>query len=168
MKTLFITLALLLVTSLQATPFYYIALNADGSAQTNYVTMQSWPPNGSGFTTYGTNIIFGANAIYTNVPNASGFFSNWLYPGLYRVSIPAKNAGFFANILDTTNYASLAFYATNTPPTQTGGSGFTIITNWLGYTPVAPTFPGVTNALGFGPTTNSLYATNPVIYVSSV
>lgn len=175
MKILIILIALFAALNLTATPFYYIALNADGSPQTNIVTMQSWPPNGSGFTTYGTNIIFG-NITYTNLPNASGFFSNWLYPGYYRVSIPALNSGFYVNLLDSTNYASLAIYATNMAPTQTGGSGFGIITNYLGYTPAtnAPAtntiayvsaVSGITNASGNVTNLLVTMATNTIIYI---
>lgn len=168
MKTLALTFALILATLTgMATPFYFSSFNADGSPQTNVVTMQAWPPNQNGVTIYGTNIIYGA-AIYSNTPNASGFFSNSLYPNLYKLTIPAITNSFFVLLLDTTNYLSLAVYATNVA--VSGGTPLTsygFVTNALGYAPVVPTYSGVTNALGFAPATNNIL-TNRIVYVSAV
>lgn len=149
---LFSTAALLAIAG---TPFYLSFKNSDGSAQTNNVLMRAFPPTANGFTVYGTNVIWGA-AYLTNTPNASGFFSNSVYPNQYQFYIPAMDASFYAVIPDTNGYLSLALYLTNAPVTSVPFPGF-----------VTSTYASVTNALRFVPATN-----NPVsvtnVYVSSI
>ena len=134
---------LLAQSAFAGTPFYFSGQNADGSPQTNPVTVRAFPPNINGFTVYGTNIIWGAG-YFTNTPNASGFFSNSLLPNMYQFSVPALGQNFYANIPDTTNYYSLATYLTNANVVGTIFPGY-----------VANSYSGVTNALTFAPATNS-------------
>lgn len=146
-----------LIVNLGATPFYGKIPNSDGSFQTNVVLMQAYPPANT-WTVYGTNIVYGGRII-TNLPNASGYFSNWCYPNTYRVTVPALSSSFFVNILDTTNFLSLAVYITNAPVVSgTYLDGYGLVTNWLGYAPVRPTPAGVTGALGYTPPTNTYSA----------
>jgi hypothetical protein len=163
-------LALLLVTlglTVHAgTPFYYSALNSDGTAQTNPVTFQPWPPAVNGITVYGTNVVLGAYII-TNTPNASGFFSNNLIANTYKFSIPALSFSTYAVIPDTTNYTHLGLYLTNSPVITGSVGGFGLVTNYLGYTPPPNTYAGITAALTYVPATNNP-GTNVVIYVSAV
>ena len=150
-KILFLLSILTLATVCPAiTSYYYSGQNNDGTPQTNYFTLQPWPPTAQGITIYGTNIIFGA-AIITNTPNASGFFSNSISPNTYKVQVPALGLAAFANIPDTTNYAALASYMTNSPIVSGGVGGYAFVTNYLGFAP-ATNNPG----------------TNTIVYVSGV
>ena len=57
-RVLIFALGLLLSASLLAqTPFSYRFFNADGTPQTNVITMQAWPPELNTWTIYGTNIV---------------------------------------------------------------------------------------------------------------
>ena len=154
MKTLFsIILSLFLVAPAPATSFYGKLYNADGTPQTNAVLMQAWPPVYT-WIIYGTNMVYGGQII-TNQPDATGFFSNSVYPNNYKVSLPALGSGFYVKILDTTNYLSLAFYATDVPAVGASLDSYGLVTNWLGYAPVRPTYAAVTTALNFTPATNN-------------
>jgi hypothetical protein len=132
------------------TSYYYSAQNNDGTPQTNYFTLQPWPPAAQGITIYGTNIIFGPYII-TNTPNASGFYSNGISPNTYKLQVPAINLAAFVSIPDTTNYISLASYMTNSPIVSGGVGGYAFVTNYLGFAP-ATNNPG----------------TNTIVYVSAV
>jgi len=145
------------LTAQAVTPFYQQGFNSDGTPQTNPVVLQAYPPAVNGITIIGTNIIFGAYAI-TNTPNASGFFSNNIYGGTYKYTIPALSFSTFATIPETTNYASLSLYLTNSPVVGAAG-GYAIITNWLGYAPFNPA--------AYQPATNNP-GTNTIAYVSGV
>lgn len=147
------------------TPFYYRGYNSDGTAQTNNVVLAAYPPAVNGITVLGTNIIFGSYAI-TNTPNASGYFSNNIFGGTYRLTIPALSFSTFAVIPETTNFTALATCLTNAPVINAVG-GYAIITNMLGYAPAIGTYAGITNSLGFGPATNTP-TTNTIVYVSAV
>jgi len=155
------------------TPFYYRGYNSDGTAQTNPVVLAAYPPAVNGITVLGTNIIFGAYAI-TNTPNSSGFFSNSIYGGTYRLTVPALNFATYAVIPETTNYNALSMYLTNAPVINAVG-GYAIITNLLGYAPFNPasytpatnSFEGIVSALTYTPATNTP-ATNTIVYVSAV
>jgi hypothetical protein len=177
MKKIFSILILFLtVATFAQTRFYFYAKNADGSAMTNPVTFQAWPPNANGWTVVGTNLVYGA-AIYTNTPSASGFVSNSLYANQYRYYVPTTDSGFIFQLTDNTNYTSLVLYATNTPSTGGAGSGYQIITNLLGYTPATNNpltntiayvsgFVSVTNGQGYITNINVTLATNTIYYQS--
>lgn len=150
-----LTVAALTVNAL--TPIDYQGYNSDGTPQTNKVVLTAYPPAVNGITVLGTNIIFGAFAI-TNQPNASGYFSNSIFGGSYKLSIPALGFDALAKIPETTNVVSLAFCLTNAPVISPA-SGYAIVTNWLGYAPFNPaTFQAATNNPG----------TNTIAYVSAV
>ena len=134
------------------TPFYGKFYNADGSPQTNVIQMQAWPP-ANNWTIYGTNMVYGG-AIITLTPDTTGYFSNAAYANTYRLLLTNLNSGFYMTLLDTTNFLSIAVYATDTPTVGNILNGFGIITNWLGYTPVPPTYAGASNAFGFVVATN--------------
>ena len=153
-KIALLTIAFATFNAVAQTPFYFSMPINGGLYQTNPVTFQAWPPTANGFVVIGTNIVYGAN-IVTNTPNATGFFSNSLYPNSYRVFMPDLNAAFFVTIPNTTAYASLSVYITNAP----------VSTPFAGY--AVGTFSGITNSLGYWPATNnSLFVTN--IWVSSI
>ena len=153
--------ALLLITlhasrftlSAGPTPFYGKFYNADGSAQTNVIQMQAWPP-ANNWTIYGTNMVYGG-AIMNLVPDATGYFSNAAYANTYRLLLTNLNSGFYMTLLDTTNFLSIAVYATDTPTVGNILNGFGLVTNWLGYTPAPATYAGISNALAFQVATNS-------------
>jgi len=162
---LFLTLATCHTSLAQTngTPFYCQLFNADGSPQTNIVTMQVWPPDDNAFTVDGTNIIFG-NTIYSNTPNPSGFFTNRLFANTYVVKIPSSGRSFFVKLLDTPNYLPLAYYVTNVANVSAAFTMYGLVTNWLGYAPIQPTFSGVTTALGYTPLTNTFAAVTNVMH----
>ena len=155
----FLSILLLMLTlalSASATPIFLTTVNADGNANTNAVIMTPWPPNAPFYVYQVTNIVSGLSPL-TNTPNSSGFFSNSVMPIVYTVRYAnAQSVGFFANVTDTTNYLSLATYATNTPVASARyGTMFGVVTNWLGYTPATNTLAGLLSKLGFQPATNS-------------
>lgn len=155
MRTILSILILAIALSVEAmTPFYFQGNNSDGSSNTNYFVTQLWPPITGAFEVYGTNIVYGGPV--TNVPNASGFKSNSLYAGSYRVFYPDLNNGFFVSITDTTNYLSLATYATSVPTiTGTYLFGYSLVTNWLSFGPATNSYAGILAALGYFPATNA-------------
>ena len=135
-----------------ATPSYLVSLKPDGvTPETNAVILTPWPPNAP-FYVYGTNVIAGLGPM-TNVPNSGGFFSNSFAPIIFTVRYAsAPSVGYYVRIADTTNYASLATYATNVPVALAGyGSMFGLVTNWLGYWPATNSFAGIAAALGYYP-----------------
>jgi len=146
------------------TPFYAQFFNADGSPQTNIITMQVWPPDDNAFTVDGTNIIFG-DRIYTNTPNASGFWTNRLFANTYVVKIPSAGRSFFVKLLDTQTYLPLAYYATNIANVNNPQNMFSVVTGWLGYVPATNTSAMVIASLGYTPLTNTFAAiTNAMHY----
>jgi hypothetical protein len=157
--------ALSAVKSSAVTAFYQRGYNSDGTPQTNKIVLTAYPPAVNGVTVLGTNIIFGAYAI-TNQPDATGFFSNSIFGGTYKYTVPALGFSTFATIPETTNYISLALCLTNAPVISPA-SGYAIITNWLGYSPPAGTYSGITTALGFSPATNNP-GTNTIVFVGSI
>jgi len=166
MKTILLTLALFVsIAAFAVTPIYQRGYNSDGTPQTNAVVLSAYPPAVNGVTVLGTNIIFGAYAI-TNQPDVTGYFSNSIYGGTYRYSVPALGFATFATIPETTNFTSLALCLTNAPVINAVG-GYAIITNWLGYAPAVGNYAGITNALGFAPATNNP-STNTIAFVSAV
>jgi len=116
------------------TPFYAQFYNADGSPQTNIITMQVWPPDDNAFTVDGTNVIFG-DRIYTNTPTATGFWTNRLFANTYVVKIPSAGRSFFVKLLDTQTYLPLATYVTNVANVGTAFTLFNLLTNGLGFIP---------------------------------
>jgi hypothetical protein len=161
----FALFALSAVKSSAVTAFYQRGYNSDGTPQTNKIVLTAYPPAVNGVTVLGTNIIFGAYAI-TNQPDATGFFSNSIFGGTYKYTVPALGFSTFATIPETTNYISLALCLTNAPVISPA-SGYAIITNWLGYSPPAGTYSGITTALGFSPATNNP-GTNTIVFVGSI
>lgn len=156
MKSFFAILFLMLVVCAQATPVYLRSVQPDGTTpQTNAVIVTPWPPN-SPFYVYGTNIVAGLGPI-TNVPDATGFWSNSLAPIIFTVRYAnAPTLGYFVKIWDTTNYASIATYVTNVPVANASyGTMFGLVTNWLGYYPATNTPNGILFAEGFQPATNT-------------
>lgn len=138
-----------------STPFFIQGFQSDSPALTNQIGVSYWPPSDHPFTTYGTNIIYGGN-IVTITPNASGYASNWLYPGTYRFYITNLNAAFVASIPDTTNFNSLALYVTNVPGFNgVGLNSYGVVTNLLGLAPATNSTPGIEAALGYVPATNN-------------
>jgi hypothetical protein len=135
------------------TPFTGSFKNADGSAMTNPLTMSAWPQTFT-WTVNGTNIVYGGIVI-TNTPNSTGWFSNSFYANGFRLYVPAYNSYLYGCLPDTTNVVNLATCLSNAPATYAGLSQYGLITNWLGYAPVPPTWAGVTNALGYTPATNN-------------
>lgn len=149
----------------EATPFFIQGFQSDSPALTNQIGVAYWPPSDHPFSTYGTNIIYGGN-IVTITPNASGYASNWLYPGTYRFYITNLNAAFVAAIPDTTNFNSLAMYVTNVPGfSGVGLNSYGVATNLLGLAPATNSYAGIVSALGFAPATNSFIgSTNALGY----
>lgn len=135
------------------TPFFGKFYNADGSPQTNVIQMQAWPP-ANNWTIYGTNMVYGG-AVITLVPDTTGYFSNAAYANTYRLLVTNLNSGFYMTLLDTTNFLSIAVYATDTPTVGNILNGFGLVTNWLGYTPAPATYAGISNAQGFASATNN-------------
>lgn len=141
-----------------ATPFYLQLLNATNGPMTGQVTIQGWPQS-SWWSMYGTNAIY-TGFIITNTPNGSGFFSNWLYPGTYRVQIPTLNTIFYVNIPDTTNYENLMMYGVAVPATETALNSYGLVTNLLGFGPATNSFPMLVAAMGYTPMPASAALTN--------
>jgi len=156
--------------ALATTPFSYQFYNADGSAQTNVITMTAWPPATNTWTVYGTNIVYGGVTL-TLTPNASGFGTNHAYPNTYRLFITNLNSGFFISLPDTTNQVALGSCLTAAPQVAGPVGFYGMVTNWLGfapstnnnagivaalgYTPATNTYAALTNILGYGPATNT-------------
>jgi hypothetical protein len=138
-----------------ATPFFFQGYLHDGSPQTNLIYMTQYPATTAPFTVYGTNIIYGADAIVIT-PNASGYSSNWSYPGTFRFYITNLNVSFIANIPDTATFQSLALYVTNvTGFSGVGLNSYGVVTNLIGFPPATNTTSGIVAALGFTPATNT-------------
>ena len=137
------------------TPFSYQFYNADGSAQTNVITMTAWPPATNTWTVYGTNIVYGGVTL-TLTPNASGFGTNHAYPNTYRLFITNLNSGFFISLPDTTNQVALGTCLTAAPQVAGPVGFYGMVTNWLGFAPSTNNNAGIVAALGFAPATNSL------------
>lgn len=153
-------LAALLLAACSAratTAFTYQFYNADGTAQTNAITMTAWPPSTNTWTVYGTNIIYGGLNI-TLTPNSSGFGTNHAYPGAYRLYVSNLNSGFYVTLPDTTNTVSLGTYLTSAPQTAGPIGFFGMVTNWLGYSPATNTSAGLIATLGYTPLTNTYAA----------
>lgn len=163
MKTKLILFALLApLLALATTPFYYSGKNPDGTPQTNQVLLQAWPPAVNGVTIYGTNIIWGSVLIITNTPDATGYFSNSVYPNTYRVSIPALGSQGFAKIPDTAVAMNLAFYMTNAPVVSGNLGSAALINSLLGYTALSSNSAAVIAALTYTPMTNTYAAVSNV------
>lgn len=134
--TLFISVS---VFGQSLTPIAYQGYNSDGSAQTNPLVFQAFPPVNS-VVVVGTNVYSGGyNPTFT--PNSSGFFSNSITPNAYRVTIPAQSLVFFVNIPATSSYQSLSLYITNQPVIPGNISSYAIITNQLGFAPATNNYP---------------------------
>lgn len=142
-----------------ATPFYYDGRNADGTAQTNVITMHAWPAANT-WTAVGTNIVYGGyTEAITITPSAAGFSSNWALPNGYRCIVSNLNSAFFVVIPQTEEYNDLASYITNSPTISgTYLDGFGLVTNWLGFVPINSNNPAVLAALTYTPATNTLAA----------
>ena len=160
MKKLFtiITFLLMAITGWCQNPtsFTFQFRNADGSYNTNYTTMQGWPPASGGATVVSNVIVWsGAGQIITNqFQGTNTLGTNSAMPNTYKVFCPATGLGFFATIQQTTNLLPLASYAVGLPVTYPSSSLFFYITNALGGTPAISTYASVTSALGFVPATN--------------
>lgn len=153
--------------AIKATPFIGQFYQFNGQPVTNVCTMTAFP-SGNAWTVYGTNLVFG-NVTITNTPNASGLFTNWAYPNLYRLQFAGITGSLYVQLPDTTNWMNLALCVTNAP--TVGGTplnSYGTITNWLGFPPATNTYSGITAALGFLPATNTAPVTNTLIYVSGV
>ena len=153
MKTKIITLGILISSfcSCLATPFFIQGYSHDGAPQTNLIYMTQYPATSAPFTVYGTNIVYGANAIVIS-PNAGGYASNWSYPGPFKFYITNLNVSFIANIPDTTNFQSLALYVTNLQSFSAAGlSSYGMVTNLLGFPPATNNPNGIIFALGYTP-----------------
>jgi len=161
---------LLLVLACQcapaATPFSYQFYNADGSPQTNALTMTAWPPSTNAWTIYGTNIIWGSQTI-TLTPNTNGYGTNFAYPNSYRVLVSNLNSGFFILLPDTSNQIALGTCLVSAPQVAGPLGFYGLITNWLGFTPATNGLAALTNTLtdtaltgihGYRPATNTLAA----------
>ena len=144
------------------TPFYFRSLNADGTPNTGLVVMQAWPPSYT-WTVYGTNVIYGGLLI-TNQPDNTGFFTNRVYPGGWRLYFPSLNSYVYANIPDTNAYNSLALYITSAPVTAIPNGYYAFITNILGGAPVVNNPSSVIAALGYMPLTNTFVAITNVLH----
>jgi hypothetical protein len=143
------------VASGLATPFFIQGFQSDSPALASPIGVSYWPPNDHPFTVYGTNIIYGGNVV-TITPNASGYASNWLYPGTYRFNFTNLNAAFVAVIPDTTNFNSLALYVTNVSGfSGVGLNSYGVVTNLLGLPPATNSTSGIEAALGYVPATNN-------------
>ena len=158
MKKLFaIAFALMIGCSvtLPATPFSYQFFNSDGTAQTNRILMQAWPPATNTWTVYGTNVIYGGQII-TLDPNSSGYGTNYAYPNTYRLFLSNLNSGFFISLPDTSSQIALGSCLISAPQVAGPLGFFGMVTNWLGYMPATNNAAGIKFALGYTPATNSL------------
>jgi hypothetical protein len=173
MKKLFTIIIFLLVVLTgwcqNPTSFTFQFRNADGSYNTNYTTMQGWPPASGGVTVVSNVIVWaGGNQIITNQFQGTNILgTNSAMPNTYKVFCPATGLGFFATIPQTTNLLPLATYATGLPVTYPSSSFYFYVTNALGFQPAPATFAGVTNALGYFPATNNP-AMNSIVYLTGV
>ena len=128
------------------TPFYLRTLNGDGSANTNQVFVQAWPLQTNLFTTYGTNVIFGA-PVYVYTPDNTGYFTNALEPNVYRVTLTNFGSGstyaFTVNLPDSGALTPLASCVTNLPIYPGAQSMYAVLTNWLGFAPATNSSAGI-------------------------
>ncbi len=171
----------ILALAAYATPFSFQFFNSDGSAQTNAITMQAWPPSTNAFTVYGTNIVFGTYGL-TLTPNSSGYGTNFAYPNSYRCYVSNLGSFFYVLLPDSTQQLALGSCLVSAPQVAGPLTWYGIFTNSLGfaplasnalavkgaltYTPATNSFAGLTNALGFNPQ-NATYAalTNTLAFV---
>ena len=160
MKKFFLILGMILsVFICQATTptlFTFQFQNADGTYNTNYTTMQGWPPATGGATVVSNVIVWsGAGQIITNqFQGTNTLGTNSAMPNNYKVFCPATSLGFFVTIPQTTNMLPLANYATGLTVTYPSSSLFYYITNALGGTPAIASYSSIVTALGFIPATN--------------
>jgi hypothetical protein len=174
MKNLFKIILLMLLATLPViaitpTSFTFQFYDANGQPNTNYTTMQGWPPSSGGVTVVSNVIVWaGASQMITNqFQGTNTLGTNSAMPNNYQVLCPATGLGFFVTIPQTTNLLPLASYATGLPVTYPSSSLYFYVTNALGFQPAAATFAGITNALGYFPATNNP-ATNTIIYLTGV
>jgi hypothetical protein len=166
------------------TPFTYQFYNADGTAQTNRVTMEAWPRATNAWTVYGTNIIWGSQPITLN-PDTNGYGTNYAFPNTYRLYVSNLNSSFFISLPDTSNQIALGSCLIAAPQVAGPLGFYALVTNWLGfapatnnlagivaslgYTPLTNTYAAVTNVAGFVPATNGLAAlTNTLTHAALV
>ena len=142
-KILFVLALFAEVVQAGPTPFYFYSRFSNGAANTNQVLIQAWPEQNNFTIVDQTNIVWGG-FIQTNQPDANGYFSNSIYANDYRVFFPALNDGFFVHVLNTTNFESLAIYATNIAAIQSGFAGYAV-----------GTLAGITAAQGFQSASNT-------------
>lgn len=142
--------------AISPTSFTFQFYDANGQPDTNYTTMQGWPPATGGATVVSNVIVWsGAGQIITNqFQGTNTLGTNSAMPNTYKVFCPATGLGFFATIPQTTNTLPLATYATGLPVTYPSSSLFYYITNALGGTPAIANYSSVITALGFSPATN--------------
>jgi hypothetical protein len=145
----------------------YTLHNPNGTAYTNIFVMTSYPPQANSVVVVGTNIIIGGGYSMTNQPNGSGQGTVVSEPGQYKVFEPANSTQFYVNIGATNPIPDLSALTVNTPVIFTPNSFFALFTNAFGGVPVAATYGGVTNALGYAPATN-IVSTNTIVFVSAV
>jgi hypothetical protein len=196
MKNLFKIILLMLLATLPViaitpTSFTFQFYDANGQPNTNYTTMQGWPPSSGGVTVVSNVIVWaGASQMITNqFQGTNTLGTNSAMPNNYQVLCPATGLGFFVTIPQTTNMLPLASYATGVPVTYPSSSFYFYVTNALGYYPATnggaiaysqlPYAPGITNgngaaltnvpnlALQFVAATNNP-ATNTSIFLTSV
>jgi hypothetical protein len=143
--------------AISPTSFTFQFYDANGQPDTNYTTMQGWPPASGGVTVVSNVIVWaGGNQIITNqFQGTNTLGTNSAMPNTYKVFCPATGLGFFATIPQTTNQLPLATYATGLPVTYQSSSLFFYITNALGGNPTLASYSSVVSALGFVPATNA-------------
>lgn len=171
-KTISISAAFLwtfICAAVSPTSFSFQFQNADGTYNTNYTTMQGWPPASGGVTVVSNVIVWaGGSQIITNqFQGTNTLGTNSAMPNTYKVFCPATGLGLLVTIPQTTNLLPLATYATGVPVTYPSSSFYFYVTNSLGFQPAAATFAGITGALGFNPATNNPAAVTN-IYLTSV
>jgi hypothetical protein len=160
MKKFILISALFMVSficaAISPTLFTFQFYDANGQPDTNYTTMQGWPPTSGGVTVVSNVIVWaGGNQIITNqFQGTNTLGTNSVMPNTYKVFCPATGLGFFATIPQTTNMLPLANYTTGLPVTYPSSSLFYYITNALGGNPALATYSSVVTALGFTPATN--------------
>lgn len=154
---LLLFLLLLLICRAPApTPFSYQFYNADGTAQTNPVTMTAWPPTTNGWTAYGTNIIYGAGTI-TLTPNTNGYGTNaGAFPNVYRLTFSNLNSSFYIRLPDTNAQVSLGSCLISVPQVAGPVTFYSQITNALGFAPLASNTTAIFGGIGYTPATNGL------------
>lgn len=139
------------------TPFSYQFYNADGTAQTNPITMIGWPPATNTWTVYGSNIIYGGRAL-TLTPDTNGFGTNLAFPNVYRCYISNLGSYFFVDLPDSTNSVPLGLHLVDAPQTAGPIGFYGMITNLLGFAPATNDLAGIAAALGYTPLTNTYAA----------